>query len=105
MDFCLRKENIVVLGFAYSDKIEDIYPIKFDFDKENKKVHAYYIESIDLIIAKNEIVFTLGNDMLFVYDNGMIAGLITDIDYDNKRIKVGDFYLEITHVIYIIGIR
>ena len=26
----------MVLGFAYSDKIEDIYPIKFDFDKENK---------------------------------------------------------------------
>ena len=26
----------MVLGFAYSDKIEDIYPIKVDFDKENK---------------------------------------------------------------------
>ena len=31
-----RKENIMVLGFAYSDKIEDIYPIKFDFDKKIK---------------------------------------------------------------------
>jgi hypothetical protein len=27
MDFCLRKENAMVLGFAYTDKIEDIYPI------------------------------------------------------------------------------
>ena len=26
----------MVLGFAYSDKIEDIYPIKFDFDKKIK---------------------------------------------------------------------
>ena len=98
---------MTILGFNYNNVISSIadQPITFKFDKEHKKIICYYVTNLDFFVIKEEIELVQGQDVFFIYNNGIIGGYITKIDYEKKRIRIGNFWVSEKDEIFTIGLN
>lgn len=96
---------MMILGFNYDNVVESQLPMTFDFNKEQEIVSAYYVDTLGIFVVREEIILHVGTNALFAYQDGVVAGIIEEIDYDKQRIKAGKFYISEKDSIYLIGMQ
>ena len=98
-----------ILGFTYGTVFSSDAPMKVEFVKDHEtQMKKIRISSVGFIqngaILNQEANINIGDDVLIVYDGGMIAGFVEKINVRERKFRVGDFWVTDDQDIYMIGI-